>query len=129
MAGHAAFYEDRSNELATGYYDGLGQLGIVRLKHKEYQFVLNYWNGDQFQAPRGEQLYHSRGNRNFRQPFSERQMVGFRLAFEKEIAKNLTLLSRNGVNYNIDHNKTDIIMETYLRWHFTNPKSKLLKIR
>ena len=54
-------------------------------------------------------------------------MIQFRFANELPVAKNLTFLSRIGVNYNIDHNRTDVIMENYLRWHFTL-KPKKVKI-
>jgi hypothetical protein len=128
VSGHAAFYEDRSGILATGFRDGLGQYGILRLTHKDYQFVLNYWDGHQFQAPRGEQLFFSLGNRNSPVPFHYRKAVGFRIAYEVEIGENLVFLNRVGVNYNIDHNRADVIMGNYLRWHFTTKKPKKIDI-
>lgn len=125
LSGHAAFYEDRSGQLATGFRDGLGQLAVARLTHHGYQFVLSYWDSHQFQSPTGEQLYWSLGNRNSPVPFNYRKMAGARISYEVEIGKNLVFLNRVGLNYNIDHNKADVTMENYLRWHFTNKAQKV----
>jgi hypothetical protein len=128
LAGYAAYYEDESSFLASGYRDGLGQLAMLRLKHKDYQFVLSYWDSHQFQAPTGEQLYHSIGNKNSNNPRDYRKMVGARVAYEVELAKNLVFLNRLGGNYNLNHNRFDITMENYLRWHFTSKKPKPISI-
>ena len=117
LAGHAAFYEDRSNDLVNGIIDGVGHLGVLRLTHKDYQFVLNYWDGYQFQGPWGEQLYHSIGNKNWPVAHDYRKMIGARVGYEVEIGKNLVFLNRLGFNYNVHPNKLDITMENYLRWH------------
>ena len=128
MAGYAAYYEDESGIPATGYKDGLGQLAMLRLKHHDYQFVLSYWDSYQFQAPTGEQLYYSIGNKNSNRPHDYRKMVGARIAYELEIGKTLVFLNRLGGNYNLNHNRFDITMENYLRWHFTSKKSKPIAI-
>lgn len=127
-AGYAAFYEDESGILATGFRDGLCQWGVLRLTHGDYQFALNYFDGHQFQAPVGEQLYYSIGNKNPNAPIDYRKAAGFRIAYEVDIARKLTFLNRVGVNYNIDHNKADVIMENYLRWNFTSSKPKLVHL-
>ena len=128
LAGFAAFYEDDSGFPASGYRDGVGQLAMLRLKHHDYQFVLTYWDSYQFQAPTGEQLYHSIGNKNSTNPHDYRKMVGARVAYEVEIGKNLVFLNRLGGNYNLNHNRFDITMENYLRWHFTSAKPKKVSI-
>ncbi|NNJ55695.1 MAG: hypothetical protein HKP14_06170 [Bacteroidia bacterium] len=125
LAGHAAFYEDRSNTLVNGLIDGVGQLGVIRLTHKEYQFVLNYWDSHQYQGPWGEQLYHSLGNKNWPSPQDYRKMIGARVGYEVTIGKNLVFLNRLGFNYNVHPNKLDVTMENYLRWHFTGNKKKV----
>jgi len=128
VAGYAAYYEDESSFLASGYRDGLGQLAMLRLKHHDYQFVLSYWDSYQFQAPTGEQLYHSIGNKNSNSPHDYRKMIGARVAYEVEIGKNLVFLNRLGGNYNLNHSRFDITMENYLRWHFTSKNSKPIAI-
>ncbi len=128
ISGHACYYEDQSGILATGFKDGLGQFGVLRLTHDDYQFALTYFDGHQFQAPRGEQLYFSKGNRNAQNPFNYRKVAGFRIAYEAEIAKNLVFLNRLGVQYNIDHNRADVVMGNYLRWHFTSSKPKKVSL-
>ena len=125
VAGHAAFYEDRSNDKVHGIIDGVGQLGVLRLTHKEYQFVLNYWDSYQFQAPWGEQLYHSVGNKSYPVIHNYRKMIGARVGYEVTIGKHLVFLNRLGFNYNVHPNKLDVTMENYLRWHFTSGKRKL----
>lgn len=120
LAGHAAFYEDRSNNLVNGIIDGVGQLGVLRLTHKDYQFVLNYWDSHQFQGPWGEQLYHSLGNKNWPVAHDYRKMIGARVGYEVEIGKNFVFLNRLGFNYNVHPNKLDVTMENYLRWHFAS---------
>lgn len=123
LAAHGAFYEDFSHIPASGFKDGLGQLFFARLEHEGYQFVVSYWDSHQFQNPVGEQLYWSLGNRNRPIPFDYRKMLGARISYEVEIGKNLVFLNRLGFNHNLDHNKFDVTMENYLRWHFqTKPK-------
>lgn len=120
--GYLIYYEDLSEEIAEYFIDGLGQMANVSLKLHDYDFILTYWNSHQYQAPYGEGLYMSQGDRNITNPFFTREMIMLRIAFEKDIGRNLSLLSRNGLNYNIDHDRFDLTMETYLRWHFTNKK-------
>ena len=128
-SAYAGFYEDQSGILATGFRDGVCQWGVLRFTHKEYQFALNYFDGHQFQAPTGEQLYLSKGNRNADDPFDYRKAAGFRVAYEVEIGRNLVFLNRLGVNYNLDHNRADVIMGNYLRWHFTSNKPKQVHLQ
>ncbi len=128
LSGHAAFYEDRGNTKVNGIIDGVGQLGVIRLTHHGYQFVLNYWDSHQFQGPWGEQLYHSLGNKNWPTPQHYRKMIGARVGYEVSIGKNLVFLNRLGINYNVHSNKVDVNMENYLRWHFTSKKPKLMQI-
>jgi len=125
MSGHAAFYEDRSDNKVHGIIDGVGQLGVLRLTHKEYQFVVNYWDSHQFQGPWGEQLYHSTGNKSLPIMYDYRKMVGARVGYEVTIGKNLVFLNRLGLNYNVHPNKLDVTMENYLRWHFSTKKKKV----
>jgi hypothetical protein len=125
VAGHAAFYEDRSNTTVNGIIDGTGQLGVLRLTHKGYQMVLNYWDSYQYQGPWGEQLYHSVGNKSFPLVHDYRKMIGARLGYEVRIGKNLVFLNRLGFNYNVAPNKLDVTMENYLRWHFSTKQKKL----
>lgn len=125
LSGHAAYYHDHSNTLVNGFVNGLGQLAVARLRIHEYQIILNYWDAYQFQSPTGDRLYFTVGRRNQRDPFKYRKMVGLRIANELHVAKNLTFLSRVGLNYNIDHGRADVTMENYLRWHFTLKPVKL----
>jgi len=125
LAGHSAFYEDRSDQKVNGIIDGVGQLGVLRLTHKDYQFVLNYWDSHQFQGPWGEQLYHSVGNKSFPRVYDFRKMIGARVGYEVKIGNNLVFLNRLGFNYNMYPNKLDVNMENYLRWHFSTKKKKV----
>ena len=125
LSGHAAFYEDRSDNLVNGIIDGVGQLGVLRLTHKDYQFVLNYWDSYQYQGPWGEQLYHSLGNKNWPYANDYRKMIGARVGYEVTIGENLVFLNRLGFNYNVHPNKLDVTMENYLRWHFRGKKKKV----
>ena len=127
MSGYTTFYEDYSRPLAWGYRDGVGYLGVLRLEHHDYQFALHYWDAYQYQSPLGDQLFHSIGRKNYNRPYDYRKMAGLRIAYEVEIGKNLVFLNRLGVNYNIDHNQADVIMENYLRWHF-NLKPKAITL-
>lgn len=123
MSGHVAYYEDRSDVKVNGWLDGVGHLGVLRFTHHDYQFVLNYFDGYQFQGPWGEQLYHSMGNKNFPIAHDYRKMIGARVGYEVNIGKNLVFLNRLGFNYNVHPNKLDVTMENYLRWHIkTLPK-------
>lgn len=128
LSGHTAFYEDRGNTKVNGLIDGVGQLAVLRLTHKDYQFVLNYWDSHQFQGPWGEQLYHSVGNKNAPIIKDYRKMIGLRISYEVEIGHNLVFLNRIGLNHNIDHNQADVTLENYLRWHFTNKKPKKVEL-
>ena len=124
LAGHAAYYHDHSGELVHSFKNGLGQLAVVRVDLHDMFFVLNYWDGYQFQSPNGDRLYFSEGRQNPGNPFRYRKMAGFRVGNELPMGKNLSFMSRIGVNYNIDFQKADVIMENYIRWHFTNtPKT------
>ncbi|MGB1037994.1 MAG: hypothetical protein ACPGYY_05050 [Bacteroidia bacterium] len=125
LSGHASFYEDRSNVKVNGIIDGVGQLGVLRLTHKDYQFVLNYWDSHQYQGPWGEQLYHSYGNKNWPVANDYRKMIGARVGYEVSIGHHLVFLNRLGFNYNVHPNKLDITMENYLRWHFTGKSKKV----
>ncbi|MDA9110627.1 hypothetical protein N9J89_00080 [Bacteroidia bacterium] len=125
LAGHAAFYEDRGNSKVHGIADGVGQLGVLRVTHKDYQFVLNYWDSHQYQGPWGEQLYHSTGIKSFPIMYDYRKMIGARVGYEVTIGNNLVFLNRLGFNYNVHPNKLDITMENYLRWHFRGKKKKV----
>jgi hypothetical protein len=118
LSSHVAYYEDYSRPLATGFKDGTGYFSVLRLSHGDYQFVLTYWDAHQFQAPRGDQLYHSIGRKNQLKPYDWRKMASFRISYEVEIGEHLVFANRLGLNYNIDHQKADVIMENYLRWHF-----------
>ncbi|MBR9860165.1 hypothetical protein GYB22_05350 [bacterium] len=119
LSGHAAFYEDYSRPSAYGFRDGLGQFAFINYTHKTFQFVLTYWDAHQFQAPVGDRLYQSVGRKNINNPIDYRKVIGFRIANELKIGHNLVFLNRLGLNYNIDHAKADVIMENYLRWHFS----------
>ena len=125
LSGHAAYLHDHSNFQSYGFRSGLGQLAVLRLRLHEYQIILNYWDAYRFQSPYGERLYFSIGRKNPMQPFNYRKMVGLRIANELHVAKNLTFLSRVGLNYNVDFQKADVVMENYLRWHFTNKARKV----
>ena len=125
MSGHVALYEDQSNNLVNGIIDGVGHLGVLRLTHHDYQFVLNYWDSYQYQGPWGEQLYHSLGNKNWPYAQDYRKMIGARVGYEVTIGKNLVFLNRLGFNYNVHPNNLDVTMENYLRWHFTTGKRKV----
>lgn len=125
MSGHVIYYEDRSDVKVNGFFDGVGHFGVLRLNHKGYQFVANYFDGYQFQAPWGEQLYHSLGNKNWPIAHDYRKMIGLRVGYEVEIGKHLIFLNRLGFNYNVNPNKLDVTMENYLRWHFVTPKKKV----
>jgi hypothetical protein len=125
MSGHAAFYEDRSDQKVNGIIDGVGQLAVLRLTHKEYQFVLNYWDSHQYMGPWGEQLYHSVGNKSFPIVYDYRKMIGARVGYEVKLGENLVFLNRLGFNYNVHPNKLDVTMENYLRWHFRTKKKKV----
>ncbi|MFY0644102.1 MAG: hypothetical protein JXR19_06520 [Bacteroidia bacterium] len=123
LAGHATFFHDLSDFTPFKYRNGKGYLAVARLKLHDYHIVMSYWDGYQYQAPYGERLYFSEGRKNVGDPYQNREMVSFRIASELHVAKNLTFLSRVGMNYNIDFQKADVIMENYLRWHFsTTPK-------
>ena len=126
MSGHAAFYEDRSDDKVNGITDGVGQLAVLRLTHKEYQFVLNYWDSHEFMGPWGEQLYHSVGIKSFPKVYDYRKMIGARVGYEVKLGENLYFLNRLGFNYNVNPNKLDITMENYLRWHFRTKKKKVV---
>jgi len=125
LSGHVAYYEDRSDVKVNGFLDGTGHLGVLRLQHKDYQFVLNYFDGYQFQAPWGEQLYHSLGNKNWPVAHDYRKMIGARVGYEVEIGKHLAFLNRLAFNYNVNSNKIDVTMENYLRWHFVTAKRRV----
>ncbi len=125
MSGHVALYEDLSDNLVNGVIDGVGHLGVLRLTHHDYQFVLNYWDSYQYQGPWGEQLYHSLGNKNWPSAQDFRKMLGARVGYEVTIGKNLIFLNRLGFNYNVHSVTLDVTMENYLRWHFTTGKREV----
>ena len=125
MSGHVALYEDQSDNLVNGVIDGVGHLGVLRLTHHDYQFVLNYWDSYQYQGPWGEQLYHSLGNKNWPSALDFRKMLGARVGYEVTIGKSLVFLNRLGFNYNVHSVTLDVTMENYLRWHFTTGKREV----
>lgn len=128
ISGHAAYYYDHGQTFANGFANGNGSLAVAQLKIHEYEIVLTYWDAYRFQSPVGERLYHSVGRKNGpANPYDYRKMVSLRIANEIKITEGLVFYNRLGVSYNIDHNKTDVIMENYLRWHLRS-KSKEVRL-
>ena len=124
LSAHNTQYYNLSSTAINGIKSGYGSLAVARLRLHEYDIVLNYWDGINFQSPIGDRLYYSVGRRNIGNRFEHRQMIGLRIANELHVAKNLVFLNRIGFNYNIDHDRFDVVMENYLRWHFrTKPKA------
>jgi hypothetical protein len=126
MSGHQAYYYDQSSRMNFGYRNGNGTLAVLRLQYGEYFLVANYWDAYRFQAPTGERLYQSQGRKNLGFPIHYRKNLMLRFANELPVAKNLTFMSRLGVNINLDHQQTDVIMENYLRWHIRSKPKKLI---
>ena len=112
-----ALFRDQSPHPIYDWTKGDGIFGILRLRLHEYALSINYWEGNRFQAPMGERLYQSEGRKNVGNPLESRQNLMIRLANELKVAKGLYFMSRLGVNINLDHDQTDVIMENYLRWH------------
>ena len=126
LSTHATVYEDLSgNWVHNSYEEGVGLLAVARLKLHDYRLVFTYWNAQNYQSPVGDRLYFTQGRRNWGRPFEYREMLGFKVVNEMEIGKNLTFLNRVGFSYNMDHNRADVILENYLRWHFSSSARKV----
>lgn len=128
LSGHQAYYYDHSGKQINFMRNGSGLLLVGRFRHKELDIVATYWNAINYQSPVGDPLYFTVGRRNsIMNPFTLREMVSLRFSNEIVLSKNLSFLNRLAFIYNMDHTRFDVVMENYLRWHFSG-KPKTVKL-
>lgn len=126
FSGHQTYYYDHSAKQINFMRNGSGLLLVGRLRMHDLDIVATYWNAINYQSPVGDPLYFTIGRRNnLQNPYSLREMISLRFSNEIELSKNLSFLNRLAFIHNLDHSRFDVVMENYLRWHFSGKPKKV----
>lgn len=97
----------------------------AEFKRKNLGFMLSYFYGNKFNAFNGTAIYQSFSNDNGLQVVQNRQLLFFRLFYEKEIDKNLMLSARAEPFYDFNFKQIEYAYSLYLFYRLNTAIGKI----
>ncbi len=120
-----------SNEQTNSGYlpfrNGSGVLTNLFLNLGYTTLMFSYWNASEFIAPKGTSIYQSVSRDDPTITTDRRELLFFRLMYQKEIIENLSIVARVEPFYDFGYQQTEFSFSLYLSYRFERALGKMVK--
>jgi hypothetical protein len=100
-------YQDLSPTKQQMFIDGSGSYSTLELFNNSFDFMLEYWYGEQFIAPSGNPLFESYSRTNIFVEEPVRQLIMGKISYHKDILEGLNLGFRFDSYYDLDESELE----------------------
>ena len=111
------YWNQYSNKIFRPYDEGLGYYPVFTVDAFPFKFVAGYWHAHKYYAFEGEPLFGSFDPYNPEQQLRIRNLLIFKIIFDKQIFKGVTMGARVETYSDLNRDKTDYSFGIHLRFN------------
>jgi len=117
VKSYLLYYQDFSITKTNSFNDGYAQYHQLQISpNNRFDFIVNYWNGTEYQAAKGGAIYQSVNPNDRRYPERKKQLVFIRLHYHFMLDKNLMLDARLEPYYDLNQKLAESSYSLNLRY-------------
>lgn len=113
-SAYGVFNRENTQSGYFQYRNGRGLYANVALQTRWMDFMLSYWNGNNFIAPRGTAIYQSVSADQAGYTEAWRQLLFFRILYEKQLYSHLNIVIRYEPFMDLGNKQLDYAFSVYL---------------
>ncbi|MDR2037430.1 MAG: hypothetical protein LBQ60_05860 [Bacteroidales bacterium] len=111
-----AYYDRYSNEAVRPFDKGWGIYPVLHIDATPFKLMAGYWHSDKFYAFQGELLFNSFDIYDPQEQLPKRDLLTFKLAFEKEVFKGVSVGAQIETYSDLDRGETDYSFGVHIRF-------------
>ncbi len=112
----AGYYDRYPDPQRRPYKSGIGVYPVLYLDARPLEFMAGYWHADKFYAFEGEPLFGSFDPYNPEQQVPKRDLLTFKLAYNRQIVKGVFIGAQIEVYSDLNRRETDYSFGVHLRF-------------
>jgi hypothetical protein len=113
-SAYSVFNRENTQSGYFAFRNGIGTYANLALQTRWMDFMLSYWNGNNYIAPRGTAIYQSVSADQAGYTEAGRQLLFFRLLYEKELYAHLNIVIRYEPFIDLGNKQFDYAFSVYL---------------
>lgn len=102
LSAYVATYKDLANESSWHFHSGRAIYPTVNISYKYGEFMVGYWNAQNFIAPKGSSLFQSVSDRSIEFYKKNRHLLTSKLSFNKTFMRKIKFSAMFESYYDLD---------------------------